>query len=254
VGSIKADSVAKQIIAFSLLNRGDERFSVGWLYLIATPIGNLDDLSLRAKDSLIACDLIACEDTRVTAKLLAYFGIKVPTTSYREENERRKASELADRIERGEKIGLVSDAGFPAISDPGFRLVRECRRRNLPVVPVPGPNAAITALAVSGMPTDKFLYLGFLPSKSGGRCKAFNKWKDFSGSLVIYESKYRVAKALADMENIFGPNRNICIAREITKIHETFYVGKISDLKSSFAEKSGKGEFVLIVGPEGYVL
>jgi 16S rRNA (cytidine1402-2'-O)-methyltransferase len=236
------------------VNSGDESLGTGLLYLIATPIGNLDDVSLRTKDSLAACDLIACEDTRVTAKLLAHVGAKVPTTSYREENERRKASELADRIERGEKIGLVSDAGFPAISDPGFRLVRECRRRKLPVVPVPGPNAAITALAASGLPTDKFLYLGFLPNKSAGRCKAFNQWKDFSGSLVIYESKYRVAKALADMENVFGPDRNLCIAREITKIHETFYVGKISDLKTSFAEKSGKGEFVLVVGPEGYVL
>ncbi len=236
------------------MNKGDESSSAGLLYLIATPIGNLADLSLRAKETLEACDLIACEDTRVTAKLLAHIGAKVPTTSYREENERRKAPELADRIERGEKIGLVSDAGFPAISDPGFRLVRECRRRKLPVVPVPGPNAAITALAVSGLPTDKFLYLGFLPNKSAGRCKVLEQWKGFAGSLIIYESKYRVEKALADMEKVLGPDRNLCIAREITKIHETFNIGKISDLKTSFAEKSGKGEFVLVVGPEGYVL
>jgi len=236
------------------VNTGEENSGAGSLYLIATPIGNLADLSLRAKLTLKVCDLIACEDTRVTAKLLAHIGVKAPTTSYREENERRKATELADRIESGEKIGLLSDAGFPAISDPGFRLVRECRRRKLPVVPVPGPNAAITALSVSGLPTDKFLYLGFLPSKSAGRCKVLQQWKDFPGSLVIYESKYRVVKTLADMENILGPDRNLCIAREITKIHETFYVGKISDLKTSFAEKSIKGEFVLVVGPEGYVL
>lgn len=178
----------------------------------------------------------------------------MPTTSYREENERRKAPELVDRIERGEKIGLVSDAGFPAISDPGFRVVRECRRRNLPVVPVPGPNAAITALAVSGLPTDKFLYLGFLPNKSAGRCRVLEQWNDFPGSLVIYESKYRVAKALADIENVFGPARIICIAREITKMHETFYIGKITDFTIPFAEKKVKGEFVLIVGPAGYVL
>ena len=214
------------------MNKGDESSSAGLLYLIATPIGNLADLSLRAKETLEACDLIACEDTRVTAKPLAHIGAKVPTTSYREENERRKAPELADRIERGEKIGLVSDAGFPAISDPGFRLVRECRRRKLPVVPVPGPNAAITALAVSGLPTDKFLYLGFLPNKSAGRCKALEQWKDFPGSLIIYESKYRVEKALADMEKVLGPDRNLCIAREITKIHETFNIGKISSSES----------------------
>ncbi|MDA1048020.1 MAG: 16S rRNA (cytidine(1402)-2'-O)-methyltransferase [Verrucomicrobia bacterium] len=236
------------------MNTEGKGLGTGLLYLIATPIGNLSDLSLRAKDTLALCDLIACEDTRVTAKLLAHIGVKVPMTSYREENERRKAPELADRIECGEKIGLVSDAGFPAISDPGFRLVRECRRRKFPVVPIPGPNAAITALAVSGLPTDKFLYLGFLPNKSAGRCKVFEQWKCFPGSLLIYESKYRVAKTLADMENVFGPDRNMCIAREITKIHETFVIGKISDLKTSFAEKSGKGEFVLVVGPEGYVL
>lgn len=236
------------------MNAGDETFGSGLLNLIATPIGNLDDLSVRAKETLVSCDLIACEDTRITARLLAHIGVKIPTTSYREENERRKAPELADRIERGEKIGLVSDAGFPAISDPGFRLVRECRRRKLPVVPIPGPNAAITALAASGMPTDKFLYLGFLPSKSAGRRKVLKQWKDFSGSLIIYESKYRVTKALADMENVLGSDRKLCIAREITKIHETFHVGEISDLKTSFAEKSGKGEFVFVVGPEGYVL
>jgi 16S rRNA (cytidine1402-2'-O)-methyltransferase len=236
------------------VNAEDETLGHGLLYVIATPIGNLDDISLRAKETLESCDLIACEDTRVTAKLLAHIEAKVPTTSYREENERWKAPELADRVERGEKIGLVSDAGFPAISDPGFRMVRECRRRKLPVVPVPGPNAAITALAVSGLPTDKFLYLGFLPNKSYGRCKVFRQWKDFPGSLIIYESKYRVAKALADMENILGPDRILCIAREITKIHETFHVGKLSDLKNSFSKKSGKGEFVFVVGPEGYAL
>ena len=226
----------------------------GSLFLVATPIGNLGDISLRAKETLAECNLIACEDTRVTAKLLSHLGVKVPTTSYREENERRKAPELADRIEHGERIGLVSDAGFPAISDPGFRVVRECRRRNLPVVPVPGPNAAITALAVSGLPTDKFLYLGFLPNKSAGRCRVLEQWNDFPGSLVIYESKYRVAKALADIENVFGPARIICIAREITKMHETFYIGKITDFTIPFAEKKVKGEFVFVVGPAGYVL
>ena len=134
----------------------------GVLHLVATPIGNLGDLSKRAVAVLGSCDLVACEDTRVTGRLLNHVGISAPTVSYREENERRKAPQLADRIARGESICLVTDAGFPGISDPGFRLVRECRRRGLPVVPVPGPNAALTALAASGLPTDKFLYLGFL--------------------------------------------------------------------------------------------
>jgi 16S rRNA (cytidine1402-2'-O)-methyltransferase len=226
----------------------------GVLHLVATPIGNLGDVSRRAIEMLEACDLVACEDTRVTAKLFARHQISVPTTSYREENERRKAPELAERIEGGETIGLVSDAGFPGISDPGFRLVRECRRRKLPVVPVPGPNAALTALAASGLPTDKFLYLGFLPSKTAARRAAFSKWNDFPGSLVLYESKHRIGKALADLEDVLGPDRYLCVAREMTKAHETFYVGPAGEVRQSVAEGSQKGEFVLVIAPQGYEL
>ncbi len=226
----------------------------GILHLVASPIGNLGDLSERAIDSIRSSDLVACEDTRVTGKLLAHLKISVPTTSYREENERRKAPELADRIEAGETIVLLSDAGFPGISDPGFRLVRECRRRNLPVVPVPGPNAAITAIAASGLPTDKFLYLGFLPPKTAARRAAYLKWIDFPGSIILYESKHRIAKALTDMEDVLGPRRCICVAREMTKVHETFHVGPLEKVRQSVIDGSRKGEFVIVIAPDGYEL
>jgi 16S rRNA (cytidine1402-2'-O)-methyltransferase len=226
----------------------------GVLRLVATPIGNLGDCSPRAADALRSSDLIACEDTRVTAKLLAHLGIAVPTTSYREENERRKAIELADRIESGQKISLVSDAGFPGISDPGFRLVRECRRRQLTVTPFPGPNAALTALAASGLPTDKFLYLGFLAAKTSSRRKAFQQWIDFPGTLVLYESKHRITKCLADMEDVFGAERCTCVAREMTKLHESFHVGTLEFVRQSVLAGSLKGEFVILVAPRDYHL
>jgi len=226
----------------------------GVLYLVATPIGNLGDLSQRSADVLRSSDLIACEDTRVTAKLLNHLEISVPTTSYREENERRKAPELADRIAEGDNISIVCDAGIPGISDPGFRLIRECRRRKLSVVPIPGPNAALTALAASGLPTDKFLYLGFLPPKTAARRAAFLQWLDFPGSIILYESKHRIVKALTDMEDVFGPKRCVCVAREMTKVHETFHVGFLDKVRQSVIDGSQKGEFVIVVAPVGYEL
>ncbi|MFP6887930.1 MAG: 16S rRNA (cytidine(1402)-2'-O)-methyltransferase [Opitutales bacterium] len=236
------------------MNAGDRESTKGSLLLVATPIGNLGDLSERARDALRSCELIACEDTRVTAKLLAHIGVKAATTSYREENEHRKAPELADSIKAGQTIALVSDAGLPNFSDPGFRLVRECRRRNLPVIPIPGPNAAVTALAASGLPTDKFLYLGFLPPKKSARRKAFEQWRDFPGSVVLFESKHRIEKALDDLEEILGSARTVCVARELTKIHETFHVGSIRQVREEVRQGSTKGEFVLVVAPEGYEL
>ena len=226
----------------------------GVLYLVATPIGNLADISSRAIQILGDCDLVACEDTRVTAKLLAHHQISVPTTSYREENERRRAPELAARIQEGETIALVSDAGFPGISDPGFRFVRECRRHKLKVIPIPGPNAGLSALAVSGLPTDKFLYLGFLPPKTAARRKAFDLWRDFKGSLVLYESKHRINKALAEIVEVLGAERCICVAREMTKVHETFHIGPAEEVHRAVTEGSQKGEFVIVIAPQGYEL
>ena len=228
--------------------------SVGILCLVATPIGNLSDLSPRARDALENCDLIACEDTRVTKKLLDHLSLSKALISYREENEVKKTAELAELLEQGKSVTLVSDAGYPGISDPGFRMVRECRIRGIPIVPVPGPNAAITVLAASGLPTHQFLFLGFLPKKSAGARKALEEWKGFGGSLILYESKYRIEKTLGLIEEELGAERVVCVAREVTKLHESFLVGTVAEVMTLNRTTSSKGEFTLVIGPEGYVL
>lgn len=228
--------------------------TTGILHLVATPIGNLSDLSTRACNALENCDLIACEDTRVTKKLLDHLSLSKTLVSYREENEVRKTSELADLLEQGKKIALVSDAGYPGISDPGFRMVRECRKRTIPVVPIPGPNAAITVLAASGLPTHQFLFLGFLPKKSAGARKALTEWKDFGGSLILYEAKYRIEKTLGLIEEELGGERTVCVAREVTKLHESFLVGTVTEIIKRNQAGSSKGEFTLVIAPEGYAL
>ena len=226
----------------------------GCLHLVATPIGNLLDLTSRTRDVLAQVDLIACEDTRVTQKLLNHIGLKKNILSYREENERELAPELADKISKGENIALVSDAGFPAISDPGFRLVRECRSRNLRVIPVPGPNAAITALSASGLPTDSFFFGGFLQAKPSARKKFFSEHKDAGHTIILYESRYRILKLLDDLVEVLGDERCICVAREITKIHETFNSGPAKIVREKVKNESQKGEFVVIVAKDGYQL
>jgi 16S rRNA (cytidine1402-2'-O)-methyltransferase len=226
----------------------------GTFFLVATPIGNLSDLSPRAREVLDQCDLIACEDTRVTKKLLDHLSLAKPLVSYREENEKRKTMELADALQEGKSLALVSDAGYPGISDPGFRLVRECRLREIPIVPIPGPNAAITVLAASGLPTHQFLFLGFLPKKSAGARKALEEWKDFGGSLILYESKYRIEKTLTLIEEVLGADRCLCLAREVTKLHESFLVGPVAEIIKRNRTSSSKGEFTLVLGPEEYVL
>ncbi len=226
----------------------------GCLHLVATPIGNLSDLAPRVADTLAEADLIACEDTRVTHKLLQHLGLQRPTLSYREENEKVLAPELAQRISQGENIALLSDAGFPGISDPGFRLVRECRSRGLPVVPVPGPNAAITALAASGLPTDSFLFKGFLPPKTSARKRFFTEHEASPYTLVLYESRHRILKCLDDLVEVLGEDRCICVAREITKLHETFHPGPAGKVRERVRNGSQKGEFVVMVAKEGYQL
>ena len=226
----------------------------GTFFLVATPIGNLSDLSSRVRDALENCDLIACEDTRVTKKLLDHLSLSKSLISYREENEVKKTAELAELLEQGKSVTLVSDAGYPGISDPGFRMVRECRSRGIPIVPVPGPNAAITVLAASGLPTHQFLFLGFLPKKSAGARKVLEEWKGFGGSLILYESKYRIEKTLGLIEEELGAERMVCVAREVTKLHESFLVGTVAEVITLSRTTSSKGEFTLVIGPEGYVL
>ena len=224
----------------------------GILYLVASPIGNLGDISKRCITTLATSDLIACEDTRITSKLLTHLNLQIPLVSYREENEKSKCLELADQIQSGKKVSLVSDAGYPCINDPGFRLVRECHKRDLKISPIPGPNAALTALASSGLPTHQFIYLGFLPKKSAQVLKIFQQWMSFDGSLVLYESKYKIDKTLATIEELMGSDRYICLARELTKSHESILTGPVCRIIEKQSKASGKGEFTLIIAPKGF--
>jgi len=224
----------------------------GCLYLVATPIGNLADFSPRAKGVLTDSDIIACEDTRVTQKLLSHIGLSKPLVSYREENERKQTPQLILEMVSGKKIALVSDAGFPSVSDPGFCLVRQCRREGFDVVPIPGPNAAITALAASGLPTHNFLFLGFPPKGKVAFQNLLEKWKDFGGSLIFYQSKYKIPATFEVLEKAFGKDRYISVARELTKIHETILVGTIAEVKSKSQDLSQKGEFTIVVAPHDF--
>jgi len=217
---------------------------MGTLFLVATPIGNLGDISQRAIDTLRNADIVACEDTRQTLKLLTHFGIQKPLTSYHDFNEREKAIELAGRIENGEVIAMVSDAGTPAISDPGFRLVRLCRERGIHVVSIPGANAAITALSASGLPSDQFLFVGFLPPRKSARREHLETLRTFHGTLIFYEGPHRIQAALEDIQDVFG-DREACIGRELTKLHEEYLFGKLSEVRQRVKEL---GEFVIVVG------
>ncbi|MFP4068622.1 MAG: 16S rRNA (cytidine(1402)-2'-O)-methyltransferase [Opitutales bacterium] len=230
--------------------------ATGTLTLVSAPIGNLGDLTPRAREALAAADAIACEDTRVTGKLLDKTGIprKGPLLSYREENEQHMAAELAERIAAGAHIALVADAGTPAISDPGFRLVRECRKRGLPVTAAPGATAATTALTLSGLPSDGFLYVGFLPPKSAARTRFFEQHRDFAYTIVIYESCHRIGKFLNDLVAALGPERCISVARELTKLHETVHSGPAAKIRDQVTAASRKGEFVVCIAKQGFKL
>jgi 16S rRNA (cytidine1402-2'-O)-methyltransferase len=228
--------------------------SAGCLYVVGTPLGNREDLSPRAARILTEADLIACEDTRTSQRILQPLGIVTPTIAYHEHNEQRQAIVIADAVQSGRRIALISDAGMPAISDPGFRVVRECRRRGLTVIPIPGATAAMTALAASGLPSDGFLYLGFLPAKTAARKRTFEQYRDFPYTLVFYESTHRIEAFVDDLIEVLGPERTICIGRELTKMHETFYAGTAAIVKERLAKGSTKGEFVVMIAKEGYSL
>ena len=226
----------------------------GHLYVVATPIGNLADLTPRARDILAAVDLIACEDTRTTGAMLSGMGIRRELVPYHEHNELDTAEHLAGLIASGKSVAVVSDAGTPAISDPGFRVVRACRRRALPVVPIPGPCALTAVLSASGLPTNGFLYVGFLPPKSAARLAFFTKYRDFDYTLALYESCHRIDKAVAEIVSTLGPDRVLCVAKEVTKLHETFFVGPAAAVQARLAKASLKGEFVLLIAPPDFVL
>jgi 16S rRNA (cytidine1402-2'-O)-methyltransferase len=220
----------------------------GCLYLVATPIGNLEDITLRAIRILKEADIIACEDTRQTQKLLQHYGIRKEMVSYHEHNELTRSPELAIELEQGAKIALVSDAGTPGISDPGHRLVTLCLRHHIPVVPIPGPSALVAALAASGLPTDEFLFIGFLPPRAGARRKALDALKAEARTLIFYEAPHRVVETLADATEILGP-RPAVIAREVTKIHEEFLRGPLAELLESARKRAPRGEITLLIGP-----
>jgi 16S rRNA (cytidine1402-2'-O)-methyltransferase len=220
----------------------------GKLYVVGTPIGNLEDITLRAIRTLKKVDLIACEDTRRTQKLLNAYKIQTRTVSYHEHNEMTRAPELIIQMEEGSSIALVTDAGMPVVSDPGFRLVHLAVRHGIPVVPVPGASAFVAALAASGMPVDKFRFLGFLPSKKGERRKALEELKSATKTLVFYEAPHRLTEMLKDAREILG-EREIVVAREVTKVHEEFLRGTIGTTLEYLKRRPAKGEITVLIGP-----
>ena len=219
----------------------------GTLYVVPTPIGNLEDITQRALRVLGEVDLIACEDTRHTRKLLNHYSIKTKTISYHEHNERERAAQLCAMIEAGKSVALVSDAGTPAISDPGFRLVRLAIEAGLPVVSLPGPSALITALAGSGLPTDEFFFSGFLPARSGARRTRLEELRSIPATLIFYEAPHRIVPTLNDSLEILG-EREAVVARELTKLHEEIVRGRLSELAARFSSsESVRGEMVLMI-------
>jgi 16S rRNA (cytidine1402-2'-O)-methyltransferase len=219
------------------------------LHLVATPIGNLSDVTLRALWVLREADRVLCEDTRVTGKLLARYGIAATVEPYHDHNADRVRPAILARLRNGEKLALVSDAGTPLVSDPGYRLVRDALAEGLPVTAAPGPSAAITALTLSGLPPDVFLFAGFLPPRQAARRKALAAWRDLAATLLFYEGPSRLAAALTDMAETLG-DRDGAVARELTKLHEEIRRGRLSALAAHYHEAGPpRGEIVIVVGP-----
>ena len=221
----------------------------GTLYLVATPIGNLEDITLRALRTLKECDIIAAEDTRHTGSLLKHFGISKPLLSYFQFNEARRSEEILQKLGEGAKVALVTDAGSPGISDPGERVVRAARAAGFRVESVPGASALVAALTPSGLPTSEFHFIGFLPHKSGQRRNKLETLRTVPGTLALYESPYRIEKLLGELSEVF-PERNIVLARELTKKFEEFISGKPRELIERLKNRTMKGEFVVLIGAE----
>jgi 16S rRNA (cytidine1402-2'-O)-methyltransferase len=219
------------------------------LYVVATPIGNLEDITLRALRVLKEVDMIACEDTRQTRKLLEHYGIRTRTISYHEHNEMTRAAELIVNLEQGGRLALVSDAGMPSISDPGHRLITLAIRHHVPVIPVPGASAFVAALVASGLPTDSFKFNGFLPSKSGERRDELERIRDVPRTVIYYEAPHRILETLEDIVATLGGSRHVVIAREVTKLHEEFIRGRADEVLEELRERGDiKGEITLLIG------
>jgi 16S rRNA (cytidine1402-2'-O)-methyltransferase len=225
-----------------------ERTKPGTLYVVATPIGNLEDISYRAVRVLKDADLIACEDTRHTAKLLHHYDIDKPTISYHEHNEAARAEELVAKLEQGLNIAQVSDAGMPGISDPGYLVIKLAIERGVQVVPIPGASALIAALAASGLPTDSFQFLGFLPAKSGQRRTTLEMLRHTEHTTVVYEAPHRIGETMKDIVELLGGERPVVLARELTKIHEEFIRGTSAQVLRRVQEHELKGEITLLIG------
>ena len=221
---------------------------MGKLYLVGTPIGNLEDITLRASRMLREVDLIAAEDTRRTGKLLQHLSISTPQISYNEHNHHSRIEELISRMQQGENLALVTDAGMPSISDPGVELVRAAIAHNITVVPIPGGTAVISALAASGLPTDRFIFEGFLPQKLSDRTTRLELLRSETRTIVLYEAPHRILKTLNDLAEIIGESREIVLARELTKIHEEFWRGNIAGAIAMYTnERQPKGEYTIVI-------
>jgi 16S rRNA (cytidine1402-2'-O)-methyltransferase len=219
------------------------------LYLVATPIGNLEDITFRAVRVLKEVDVIACEDTRQTQKLLNHYGVHTRTISYHEHNEMTRAAELVKEMQEGASVALVTDAGMPGISDPGFRLISLAIRHRLPVVPIPGASAFLAALVASGLPTDSFRFSGFLPAKRGERRAALEGIKASTRTQVFYEAPHRVVETIADICEVLGSDRDVVVAREVTKLHEEFLRGRADEVLENLKAHDGvKGEITVLIG------
>jgi len=219
----------------------------GTLYIIGTPIGNLEDTTFRAIKTLQKVDLIAAEDTRHTGKLLQNFQIQTPQLSYHQHNEQSRIPELIEKLNQGKTIALVTDAGMPGISDPGYELVKACVEANISVVPIPGVTASITALSASGLPSNKFIFIGFLPTKIKLREEQLEKLSNSLETIVLYESPYKLLPTLEDLEKVLGRNRKIVLARELTKLHEEFWRGTVGEAIIHYQNNQPKGEFTIII-------
>ena len=221
----------------------------GILYVVATPIGNLEDITLRALRILKEVDLVAAEDTRHSRKLFNHFAIDTPLTSCFEHNEAQKQEYLLNLLQQGQSIALISDAGTPAISDPGNILVKHCRQAGVAVTPVPGASACISALSVAGLPTDSFCFDGFLPAKTGARCRALEQYVQQQRTVVLYEAPHRLLNTLQDMAKVLGESKQLAVARELTKLHEELFRGTVLEAIDHFSQSRVRGEIVLLLAP-----